>query len=180
MKDRIVINRLPNRVTAHSGMLSQNPTWLILSMISWGSVVPLVPVKPDWVMMVETIPCTIWNTASIRSRPYPTAAFASTNRINNLKACSGRFTSVKEPQVLTTPTAKNNTNKPYPMAFSAPLISSMTCQTPPPLKVAGSWVSNVQISVSLSFQVSNAEFRFSMIQFPTAHLLHKIFPLSGN
>ena len=56
MNDSTVMNRPPNRVTAHKGMLSQNPTLLILSMISCGSVVPLLPDSPYWVMMVETIP----------------------------------------------------------------------------------------------------------------------------
>ena len=51
-----VMNRPPSRVTAHKGMLSQNPTLLILSMISCGSVVPLLPDSPDFVIMVETIP----------------------------------------------------------------------------------------------------------------------------
>ena len=135
-------------------------------MISCGSVVPLLPDKPDWVIMVEMIPCTILNTASIKSSPYVTAAFAKAKRMNNFKACSGRFTSVKEPQVLTTPTAKNSTSKPYPMAFSAPLISSITCQIPPPLKFSGLVVNSVQISDSLLFHVSSEELRLSMIQFP--------------
>ena len=42
------------------------------------------------------------------------------------------------------------------MAFSAPLISSITFQIPPPLKVSGSWVSSAQISDSFAFQVSSA------------------------
>ena len=59
------------------------------------------------------------------------------------------------------------------MAFSAPLMSSMTCQIPPPLKVAGSCVSKVQISASLSFHVPSAEFKLSIIQFPAGHLPSK-------
>jgi len=64
----------------------------------------------------------------------------------------------------------------------------MTCQIPPPLKVAGSWVSSVQISASLSFHVSSAEFKLSTIQFPAGHLLakkikgsarHRALPLTG-
>ena len=47
MKDSTVMNRPPSRVTAHKGMLSQKPTLLILSMISCGSVAPLLPDKPD-------------------------------------------------------------------------------------------------------------------------------------
>ena len=69
MNDKTVMNRPPKRVTAHRGMESQKPTSLILSMISWGRVVPVLPDKPDWVMMVETMPWTMRNTASIRSRP---------------------------------------------------------------------------------------------------------------
>lgn len=122
------------------------------------------------VIMVETIPCTTARTASIKSRPYPTAALASTKRMNSLNACSGRLTSTKLPQVLTTPTAKNNTSRPYPMACNAPWIPSITCQMPPPLNVAGSCVSSVQISASLSFQVCRAEFRLSTIQFVPHHL----------
>ena len=34
MKDSIIMNRPPSKVTAHKGILSQNPTLLILSMIS--------------------------------------------------------------------------------------------------------------------------------------------------
>ncbi|EDO60680.1 hypothetical protein CLOLEP_02277 [[Clostridium] leptum DSM 753] len=34
-------------------------------------------------------------------------------------------------------------------------------------------MSKVQISASLSFHVSSAEFRLSMIQFPAGHLLQK-------
>ena len=56
MNASTVMNRPPSRVTAHRGMLSQKPTLLILSMISCGSVVPLLPDRPDLVMMVETIP----------------------------------------------------------------------------------------------------------------------------
>ncbi len=47
MNDSTVMNRPPSRVTAHRGMLSQKPTLLILSMISCGSVVPLLPDRPD-------------------------------------------------------------------------------------------------------------------------------------
>ena len=38
-------------------------------MISWGSAVPLLPDRPDVVMMVDTIPWTILKTASIKSSP---------------------------------------------------------------------------------------------------------------
>ena len=51
------------------------------------------------------------------------------------------------------------------MAFKASLMSSITCQMAPPLKVAGSWVRSCQISLSFSSQVPRAEFRLSTIQF---------------
>ena len=56
MNASTVMNRLPSRVTAHRGMLSQKPTVLILSIISCGSVAPLLPDRPDCEMMVATIP----------------------------------------------------------------------------------------------------------------------------
>ena len=96
--------------------------------------------------------------------PYIMAPCARANRIKAFRACSGFFMSVKLPQVLTIPAAKNKTNSPYPMAVSAPLIPVMTLQISPPLKDSGLWVSSVQISASFSFQVFNAEFRFCTIQ----------------
>ena len=50
-------------------MESQNPTLLMASINSCGSVTLLMPELPDCVMMVDTIPCTIENTASINSSP---------------------------------------------------------------------------------------------------------------
>ena len=132
------MNRPPNRVTIHRGMLFKKSTRLIRSTMSWGSAVPVTPDKPDWVITVETIPCMMENRASMRSSPYPTAAFAKAKRSRSLNASSGLFISARPEQVLTTPTAKNKTSRPYPMAFSAPLISSITFQIPPPLKVSGS------------------------------------------
>ena len=38
------------------------------------------------------------------------------NRINSLRACSGFFTSVNEPQVFTIPTTKNRTSRAKPFA----------------------------------------------------------------
>lgn len=46
------------------------------------------------------------------------------------------------------------------MAFSAPLMLTMILQMPPPRKLWGLVVRSVQISDSLSFQVSRAELRF--------------------
>ena len=68
-KDSTVMSRLPIKVTAHSGMLSQNPQALIVSTSSCGSVVPPMPEAPDAPMTWATMPCTMSNTASIRSRP---------------------------------------------------------------------------------------------------------------
>ena len=50
-------------------MESQNPTLLMASINSCGSDTLLMPELPDWVMMVDTTPCTIENTASINSSP---------------------------------------------------------------------------------------------------------------
>ena len=55
MNDRTVINSPPISVTAHSGMLSQNPTLLMASINSCGSVTLLMPELPDWVIMVDTM-----------------------------------------------------------------------------------------------------------------------------
>ena len=52
------------------------------------------------------------------------------------------------------------------MAWSAPLILTITFQTPPPLNSSGVVLMSCQISVSLPFQVSRAEFKLSTIQFP--------------
>ena len=90
-------------------------------------------VAPDALITREIMPCTISNTASIRSMPKSTAALASTKRMNSLRACSGFFTSTKLPQVLTTPAAKNSTSSPYAMACSAPWMPVMTLHTAPPL-----------------------------------------------
>lgn len=63
-----------------------------------------------------------------------------------------------------TPMTKNNTNRPYPMALSAPLISAMTSHTAPPLKLSGLWLISAHISPNLLFHMSKALRRFSMIQ----------------
>ena len=59
-KDSTVMSSPPISVTAQSGMESQKPTWLMASISSWGSVTALIPDTPDWLITVETIPCTIW------------------------------------------------------------------------------------------------------------------------
>ena len=48
------------------------------------------------------------------------------------------------------------------MAWSAPLILTITFQTPPPLNSSGVVLMSCQISVSLPFQVSRAEFQFPL------------------
>ena len=117
-------------------------------------------------MMVEIIPWATLNSAVISSMPWVTAAWASTKRIKHLNTISGFFNSVKLPQVLTMPMTKNSTSRAQPMAWSAPLISCMTVQTPPPLNSSGLVESRVQISASFPFQVPRAELRLSTIQFP--------------
>lgn len=52
------------------------------------------------------------------------------------------------------------------MAWRAPLILTITSQTPPPLNSSGVVLMSYQISMSLPFQVSRAEFKLSTIQFP--------------
>jgi len=104
------INREPSRVMAHRGMLSINPTLSMMATISSGSVVALRSARPDESMMVETMP---WATRTGRSWhiPYITAAWARIKRTKYLKAISGFFSSVKLPQVLTTPITKNSTRR---------------------------------------------------------------------
>ena len=121
---------------------------------------PPVPAAP---MARDTMPCTMSKTANISSRPYCTAPFASTNRMNSFSACSGLRASTKLPQVLTTPAAKNSTSRPRPMAVIALWTFSMTFQMPPPLKSARPCVRSCQISASFSFHVLSAELRLSMI-----------------
>ena len=60
------------------------------------------------------------------------------------------------------------------MAWSAPLILTITFQTPPPLNSSGVVLMSYQISVSLPFQVSRAEFKLSTIQFPLPILITSI------
>ena len=70
------------------------------------------------------------------------------------------------------------------MPFRAPLMLTMICQMPPPRKLWGLVVRSVQISESLSFQVSRAEFRFwttqllLLIESPPQMDTGRAFPLS--
>ena len=89
-----------------------------------------------------------------------TTPFAKAKRINIFSACSGFLTSENDPQVFITPTTKNKTNRARPMAISAPLICSITCQMPPPLKSLGDWVMMLHISANFSFHVFKAFCRF--------------------
>ena len=110
------------------------------------------------------------------SMPHDTAACASTKRMKHLKATSGFFISAKLPQVLTTPITKNSTSSAYPTAFNPSLIFTITFQTPPPLKDSGEVLMSCQISASLPFHISSAEFKLSTIQFPLPiqnHLLRE-------
>ena len=105
------INREPSRVMAHRGMLSINPTLSMMATISSGSVVALRSARPDESMMVEIMPWATRNRAVMSSIPYITAAWARIKRTKHLKAISGFFSSVKLPQVLTTPITKNSTRR---------------------------------------------------------------------
>ena len=162
--DNTVISRLPNKVTIHKGIDSSIPTASILSTISEGSSVTVPPAIPEWDMIFVTMPCTMEKIAVKSSMPDMTAPCASAKRIKAFTTCSGFFISVKFPQVFTSPAAKNRTSRPYPMAFSPPLMFVITLQIAPPLKFSGLCVSSVQISASLSLQVCKAEFRFCTIQ----------------
>ena len=84
---------------------------------------PLAPAVP---MTCEIMPCTMSNTASIRSMPKSTAALANTKRINSLRACSGFLTSTKLPQVLTTPAAKKQHEQPIPNGLQRAVDAVMT------------------------------------------------------
>lgn len=59
----------PISVTAHSGIESQKPTSLMASTSSCGSVVLFMPDVPDCVITVDTVPCTMENTACMSSSP---------------------------------------------------------------------------------------------------------------
>ena len=140
------------------------PTDSTFSTISAGSCDTVPPDRFALAKIVVTMPCMMENSAFIRSMPYTTAPCASAKRMNAFSTCSGFFISVKLEQVLMIPMAKNRTNSPNAIAFNAPLILVITLQIEPPLKVAGSCVSSVQISFNLSFQVFNADWRFCTIQ----------------
>ena len=107
MKLNTVIKSPPISVTAHRGILSKNPQSSTASMISSGKTVSSVLPKPAVCIIVLVTPCMMLNNAIISSSPYVTTPFAIAKRIKIFNACSGLFTSVKLPQVLTTPTTKN-------------------------------------------------------------------------
>ena len=111
MKLNTVMNSPPISVTAHSGILSKNPQSSTAFIISSGNTVSSVLPNPAVFIIVLVIPCTILKSAIINSNPYVTTPFAIAKRIKIFNACSGLFTSVKLPQVLTTPTTKKSTNK---------------------------------------------------------------------
>ena len=111
MKLRTVIKSPPINVTAHRGILSKNPQSSTASMISSDKTVSSVLPNPAVCIIVLVTPCMILNNAIISSSPYVTTPFAIAKRIKIFNACSGLFTSVKLPQVLTTPTTKKSTNK---------------------------------------------------------------------
>ena len=69
MNDKTVINKLPMRVTAHNGTLSQNPLSSIAFMIDSGKTVSVVLDNPDVSIIFETMPCTISKSDVISSSP---------------------------------------------------------------------------------------------------------------
>ena len=69
MNDKTVMNRLPISVTAQSGILSKKPQFSIAVIISVGNVVLEFPPSPELSIIVEIMPCTISNIASISSIP---------------------------------------------------------------------------------------------------------------
>ena len=93
-------------------------------------------IPADFIIVI-VIPCTISNIFIIISNPSLTNTLAIANLINSFIACSGRFISVREPQVLNIPTTKNRTNKDSPIACKAPLIFNITFHIEPPLNVDG-------------------------------------------
>ena len=116
MNESTVINNPPISVTAHKGILSKNPQSSMVVTISAGKVVCSGVPNPAAFIIVEIVPCTILNSASISSIPYVITPFANAKRTKSFKACSGFFTSVKLPQVFTIPITKNNTSKASPIA----------------------------------------------------------------
>ena len=69
IKDIMVINRPPISVTAHKGILSKKPQLSMVSTISCGKVVCCAEENPAAVIIVEIVPFTILNRASINSIP---------------------------------------------------------------------------------------------------------------
>ena len=122
IKDNTVIKRPPISVTAHNGILSKNPQSSIVVIISEGNVVWFGFPKPAVFIMVEIVPWTILNKASISSSPCVITPIVIANRIKSFKVCSGFLTSVKLSQVRTTPTTKNRTSKAKPIACSTFLV----------------------------------------------------------
>ena len=90
-------------------MLSKKPQLSIVVISSCGNTVLLLSPKPAEVIIVDIIPCTISNIASIKSNPYTTIMYAIAKRKNNLNACSGFLISANELQVFITPIRKNIT-----------------------------------------------------------------------
>ena len=79
INDSTVINNPPISVTAHKGILSKNPQSSMVVTISAGKVVCSGVPNPAAFIMVEIVPCTILNSASISSIPYVITPFANAN-----------------------------------------------------------------------------------------------------
>ena len=90
-------------------------------------------------------------------------AFANAKRMNSRRATSGLFISFKFVVVFTNPITKNSTNNAYPIACRPPLIDTITGHILPPLNAWGEVDSNVHISFKYLFQVSRADWMFSII-----------------
>ena len=73
MNDITVMNSPPMSVTAHSGMLSKNPHSSTLVINSGGKTVCCGVEKPAEPIIVEIVPWTILNRASINSSAAPDA-----------------------------------------------------------------------------------------------------------
>ena len=82
----------------------------MVSIMLSGSVAAATEVSPEDAMMLEIASCATPNRSVSSSMPLSTAACASTKRTKHLSAISGLRSSVKLPQVLTTPVAKNSTS----------------------------------------------------------------------
>ena len=83
----------------------------MMSTISSGKTAVETAASPDERMMEAIASWATLNSSVSSSIPLSTAACAKTNRTKHLTASSGFFSSVKLPQVLTTPMTKNRASR---------------------------------------------------------------------